>query len=368
MFDESIDDIFKELDQVRDEKASKSAERLSKFKFRDDVAPKYRYIGKKDSPKSSITSNGKRINSKYFYDIADEIKSDQDYIPFKYLLINNTYDIVDYEDNELLEEKYKLKRNVLSLEAKYKFSQEKTVKQFNNLINEYNLLKEEPLFENDYFPYLELLDIYLRKKQFSEGISTIFEFFQSEIYCDEIIFEHFKFYMELLLRRSELNLSEEQLLLVQNYEKNRENYKKPEIPIADKIFRDKPGVYLITDEKYEFNQILLYLLIKTISCRYLKFNEYIDFNVNLADCEILYFKYLAYSNLGFVSRRMNSGSKFLEYYLNAIKNKNDNGNFLQEDFDRIFECKQFEIDLINNAEEMTLQEKFDDLFSDEYRR
>ena len=143
--------------------------------------------------------------------------------------------------------------------------------------------------------------------------------------------------MGLFLRRSVLNLTEEQLLLVQNYEKNRENYKKPEIPIANKIFGDGPEVYLITDEKYEFNQVLINLLIKTLNCRYLKFKEYIEFNVNLADCEILYFKYMAYSNLGFISKKMDSDSEFCEYYFNAIKNKNDNGNFLQEDFDRISE-------------------------------
>ena len=295
MFDESIDDISRESDQVQ------------------------------------------MVNSKYFYDIADEIKSNRDYIPFKYLLINNAYDIVDYEDNELLEEKFNLKKNVLSLSSEYKYSQEKTVNQFNNLIYEYTLLKWEPLFENDYFPYLELAGIYQREKQFSRGIFTILDFFQSEIYCDEIIFGQFKFYMGLFLRRSVLNLTEEQLLLVQNYEKNRENYKKPEIPIANKIFGDGPEVYLITDEKYEFNQVLINLLIKTLNCRYLKFKEYIEFNVNLADCEILYFKYMAYSNLGFISKKMDSDSEFCEYYFNAIKNKNDNGNFLQEDFDRISE-------------------------------
>ena len=109
------------------------------------------------------------VNSKYFYDIADEIKSNRDYIPFKYLLINNAYDIVDYEDNELLEEKFNLKKNVLSLSSEYKYSQEKTVNQFKNLIDEYTLLKEEPLFENDYFPYLELAGIYQRKNSFQEG-------------------------------------------------------------------------------------------------------------------------------------------------------------------------------------------------------
>ena len=194
----------------------------------------------------SIDDQSQRINSKYFYDIADEIKSDRDYIPFKDLLINNSYDIVDYEDSELLEEKFYLKRNVLGLSSEYKYSQEKTVNQFDNLINEYDLLKEEPLFENDYFPYLELVGIYQREKQFFKGISTILDFFQSEIYCDEIIFEQFRFYMDLFLRRSVLNLTEEQ---------------------------------------------------------------------------------------------------FREYYFNAIKNKNDNGNFLQEDFDRISEYEQFERDL-----------------------
>ena len=71
------------------------------------------------------------------------------------------------------------------------------------------MLKEEPLFENDYFPYLELVGIYQREKQFFKGISTILDFFPSEIYCDEIIFEQFRFYMDLFLRRSVLNLTEE---------------------------------------------------------------------------------------------------------------------------------------------------------------
>ena len=114
--------------------------------------------------------------------------------------------------------------------------------------------------------------------------------------------------------------------------------------IADEIKSDR-DYNLITDEKQEFNQVLVNLLIKTFNCRYLKFKEYIEFNVNLADCEILYFKDMAYSNLGFISGKMDGDSEFCEYYFNAIKNKNDNGNFLQEDFDRISEYEQFERDL-----------------------
>ena len=45
------------------------------------------------------------------------------------------------------------------------------------------------------------------------------------------------------------------------------------------------------------------------------------FFANLIDCEILYFKALGYSMLGYFCAKMKSSEKFQKYYMNALKLK-----------------------------------------------
>ena len=91
------------------------------------------------------------------------------------------------------------------------------------------------------------------------------------------------------------------------------------------------------------------------------------FFTNLIDCEILYFKALSYSMLGYFCAKMKSSEKFQKYYMNALELKKQQGNILEDDFDRIFSCDQIEIDLEHGSMQ-TVEDQFNELFSDEFRR
>ena len=84
------------------------------------------------------------------------------------------------------------------------------------------------------------------------------------------------------------------------------------------------------------------------------------------DCEILYFKAAAYNKLGFFCDRMNASAKFHDYYENAIKLKEEKGNILQEDFDRILNCI-LELDSEDDNVK-SVEDRFNELFSEEFRR
>ena len=138
-------------------------------------------------------------------------------------------------------------------------------------------------------------------------------------------------------------------------------------PLCDQIFYQRNTYYSISDEKYEFNQSLIFLLDKAINSKYLESKEAIKFFVNLTECDILYFEALAYSMLGYFCARMNSSEKFHDYYRNALKLLKEQGNILEGDFNRIFSCAQIEIDLEHGSMQ-TVEDQFNELFSGEFRR
>ena len=105
---------------------------------------------------------------------------------------------------------------------------------------------------------------------------------------------------------------------------------------------------------------------KAIGAQYLKFEDAIKFYVDLVDCDILYFKATGYRKLGYFCDRMNSSEKFHKYYMNALRLKEEKGNILQEDFDRIL-SSVLKLDSESETEE-SLEDQFDALFSDEFRR
>ncbi len=118
-------------------------------------------------------------------------------------------------------------------------------------------------------------------------------------------------------------------------------------------FHQRNQYYFISDEKYEFNQSFVLLLVKSIQTKYLKRETVINFYVNLIDCDILYVKALAYSLLGLLYRRKKPSEKFYKYYLNALDNKREKGNILDDDFD--------------NGDVKSVEDKFNELFSEEFR-
>ena len=342
MKNESIDEIFEGID-LNNEELLKEAEEVDNFKVDD----------KNQLKSKTQDSNQDSISSEYFYDLSYQIKNDPDYMHIKDLIANRHYDRF-YNDD--LKEKYELKKGIFSKINNYRYN-EKTSEAVIDIVNTLNDLKDNKLFIGDYLPYKSLMEFYTRTGHHDEALMEISDFLKSDIYVNEIVLSAFKYYSEYLHERldlkNEMNLESYSGNLLCRY------------PLCDQIFYQRNTYYSISDEKYEFNQSLIFLLDKAINSKYLE--SAIMFFANLIDCEILYFKALGYSMLGYFCARMNSSDKFHEYYKNALELKKQQGNILEEDFDRIFSCEQIEIDLEHGSMQ-TVEDQFNELFSGEFRR
>ena len=146
MVDESIDDIFKELDLIDEEELLKKAENLANISFDDRKITFSNEV--QFSKKNEI-----KLDSNYFFDIARDIKSDIDYISFKNLLKPNSYDLIEINDEKLLSEKLKLRNDVSSYRFKHRYKKKYVSINANEVFEKYNSLKNEELFLNDYYPY-----------------------------------------------------------------------------------------------------------------------------------------------------------------------------------------------------------------------
>lgn len=345
MKNESIDDIFEGID-LNDEELLKEAEEVENFKVSED-----------NKPIKSTTQNSKQniISAEYFYDLSNQIKNDPDYMHIKDLIANRHYDRF-YNDD--LKEKYELKKMIFSKINNYRYN-EKTSEAIEDIVNTLNDLKSNELFIGDYLPYKSLMEFYTRTGHHNEALMVINDFLKSDIYVNDIILSAFKYYSEYLHERLGLNNEMD----LDNYFGNL----LCRYPLCDQIFYQRNTYYSISDEKYEFNQSLIFLLDKAINSKYLESEEAIKFFVNLTECDILYFEALAYSMLGYFCARMNSSEKFHDYYRNALKLRKEQGNILEEDFNRIFSCAQIEIDLEHGSMQ-TVEDQFNELFSGEFRR
>lgn len=202
------------------------------------------------------------------------------------------------------------------------------------------------------------MEFYTRTGHHDEALMVINDFLKSDIYVTDVILSAFKYYAEYLHERLDLNNEMD----LDNYFGNL----LCRYPLCDQIFYQRNTYYSISDEKYEFNQSLIFLLDKAINSKYLESEKAIMFFANLIDCEMLYFKALGYSMLGYFCSKMKSSEKFQKYYMNALELKKQQGNLLEDDFDRIFSCDQIEIDLEHGSMQ-TVEDQFNELFSDEFR-
>lgn len=345
MKNESIDDIFEGID-LNNEDLLKEAEEVDDFKVNED-----------NQPIKSTTQDSKQntISSEYFYYLSNQIKNDPDYMHITDLIANRNYDRF-YNDD--LKEKYELKKGIFSKINNYRYN-EKTSEAVNDIVNTLNDLKDNELFIGDYLPYKSLMEFYTRTGHLDEALMVINDFLKSDIYVNDVILSAFKYYSEYLHERldliNEMDFDSYSGNLLCKY------------PLCDQIFYQRNTYYSISDEKYEFNQSLIFLLDKAINSIYLESEKAVMFYVNLAECDILYFEALAYSMLGYFCARMGSSDKFQEYYRNALELQKEQGNILEEDFDRIFSCAQIEIDLEHGSMQ-TVEDQFNELFSEEFRR
>ena len=339
MKNKSIDDIFEGID-LNDEELLKEAEEVDNFKV-DDV--------------NQLKDSKNIISAEYFYDLSYQIKNDPDYMHIKDLIANRNYD--RFYNNDL-KEKYGMKKMIFSKINNYRYH-EKTSEAVSDIVNTLNYLKDNELFIGDYLPYKSLMEFYTRTGHHDEALMVINDFLKSDIYVTDVILSAFKYYAEYLHERLDLNNEMD----LDNYTGNL----LCRYPLCDQIFYQRNTYYSISDEKYEFNQSLIFLLDKAINSKYLESEKAIMFFANLIDCEILYFKALGYSMLGYFCAKMKSSEKFQKYYMNALKLKKQQGNILEDDFDRIFSCNQIEIDLEHGSMQ-TVEDQFNELFSDEFRR
>lgn len=339
MKNKSIDDIFEGID-LNDEELLKEAEEVDNFKV-DDV--------------NQLKDSKNIISAEYFYDLSYQIKNDPDYMHIKDLIANRNYD--RFYNNDL-KEKYDLKKMIFSKINNYRYH-EKTSEAVSDIVNTLNYLKDNELFIGDYLPYKSLMEFYTRTGHHDEALMVINDFLKSNIYVTDVILSAFKYYAEYLHERLDLNNEMD----LDNYFGNL----LCRYPLCDQIFYQRNTYYSISDEKYEFNQSLIFLLDKAINSKYLESEKAIMFFANLIDCEILYFKALGYSMLGYFCANMKSSEKFQKYYMNALELKKQQGNLLEDDFDRIFSCDQIEIDLKHGSMQ-TVEDQFNELFSEEFRR
>ena len=323
---ESIDDIFKDLDLKKDTKASKTAKKVLRFVQNDTFVNK-------------IKSN--KIDDDYFNERLISIKKDANYMSLKELLIPKSYDLSNYNNNDLLKEKYGEKQSIIKLCYAIIYGHKYHLQY--RLERKLNRIKDDELFIEDYFYYYYLVKHYLYFKKYEDGINVIKEFFSSNIYCNDTVVEYFIHYLKLYLNKINFAFNEEYFDLINKYNEKSIYFKKPKIPITDRIYKYKKNYYLISEEKYEFNQSLKLLQEKTITSRHFGYKNFVEFNIALLDCNILYFKSLAYQNLQFISKILGS-KKFLNTYLNSLKNKNSHQNILQKDFNRLYSSKQIEFD------------------------
>ena len=143
----------------------------------------------------------------------------------------------------------------------------------NIFVDTINDLTNNELFIEDYFPYTTLIEFYLLNGKYEKANGVIDEFLNSNIYVNNIILSFFKFYSDYLCIRFSLN----EYMDFDNYN----GVIKNSYSLADQIFHQRNQYYFISDEKYEFIQSLILLLVKSIHTKYLKRETAINFYVNL---------------------------------------------------------------------------------------
>lgn len=324
-------------------------------RFKEAFNPKIKEFYEILSAKSSIESSMQNtISTEDFYDLANQIKNNPYYSHIDELMVAENDDR-HYDDG--LKEKCELKMEILSKIRHYRYN-EKSEELFNDIIDMLNDLKENELFIGDYMPYKELMVFYSRTGNYEKAIEVIDDFLNSGIYVNDIVLSSFKYFS---------NYCHDKLGITDNndFDSYPRHIKNP-YPLGDQIFNERNKYYCISDEKYELNESLRLLLDKAINAQYLKFKDAIRFYVNLIECEILYFQRAGYRKLGVFCNRMNSSEKFYKYYMNALKLREEKGNILQEDFDRILSCIIKMDSEYDNVK--TVEDEFNELFSDEFKR
>ena len=125
-------------------------------------------------------------------------------------------------------------------------------KDYGEAIDFYNKLITNKFFINDYYPYRKLVEVYRKDKDFFGVISSIKDFFESEVYCNESQLLWFKLEFKKACEYTNNNFKEFSDYLDyfnQHGLKNKDKQNIP-VPIAARIQTGRSDVKIISQEDF----------------------------------------------------------------------------------------------------------------------
>ena len=269
----------------------------------------------KSTPKSGMVKNPKKINQvyseDYFNGLAKEISENPDFISDRDIMNHGEDDFTAIDNVEDVSLKADLKEMGKNLEKE----DEESAVEF------YDKLKGHRLFINDYYPYRRQCILYKNKlKDDLRDWQTIEEMLMNKIYLNP----HQLIWIEnkILELKEKLDLKPHDILmmddLLESYKldnKQYEQYQNTPVPIAERILKDKDGVKLLSQEKYDKVQNLFY--VKELGVGYIRRKEYenaVAYYMDLLDSNFLYYQYHAYKQFARIMRNMKDPDEFGRIY------------------------------------------------------
>lgn len=128
----------------------------------------------------------------------------------------------------------------------------------NKAVSFYTSLLENPLFENDYYIFKQLILLYEELDDFENVLSTIRSFFESGIYCDRLNYLFFADYLKKLFYIDLISYDEINYLL-EFFKKNgfkNHNLEIASIPVAERLTFKKNRINIIPEEEFSNNQLI----------------------------------------------------------------------------------------------------------------
>lgn len=265
-----------------------------------------------ESDDNKVIEPKSNYSRKYFLDLSKDIRDQPNYEGYVDLTKHNPDDYIQFDNEELINQKadFKLKGKQIEnedLEEAIKF---------------YDELKENELFEYDYYPYRRQCILFKNYIHDDEGDwQTILELLSKKIYLNNhqytwINNKIIELIDKLNLKQSEVNKINS---LLENYEINKVNYKMLQdnyIPLAERIFKDEEsGLKVLSNEKYDYIENIHY--INELGAGYIRRGDYetaMIFYSKMLNQNILYFKCMAYKSLARIFKEMNDDREFARLY------------------------------------------------------